>query len=395
MKKICFITTISATLKFFIVDTAKYLYENGEYDITLICDKDPAFAQTLPDYFKYIPVPMKRGISISGLGALVKLFVIFKKEQFDLVQYSTPNAAFYASVAAKLAGVPVRLYCQWGMVYVGFVGLKRTVLKALEKLACSFSTRIEPDSFGNLDFGRLEGLYSTEKSLVVGNGSAGGVNLKKFDIAAKEKWRQEIRSKYGIAEGIFVMGFVGRITGDKGINELYAASKRFFTTNPESVLMLVGSPEKFETINQELYQWSREEQRVIYCGGTMEVEKYFAAMDVFVLPSYREGFGSVVIEAEAMGVPVIVTDIPGPIEAMAPNKTGLVIEKQNELSLCAALDEISRTGGRRKLMGELAVSFVMEKFDAEKLWRAILQDRDFLLKQSSRRLKHKSEVIKC
>lgn len=110
-----------------------------------------------------------------------------------MVQYSTPNASLYAALAAKLAGVPVRLYCQWGMAYVGFHGIKRVIFKRIEKLVCTLSTWVEPDSFGNLKFSHAEGLYPENKGSVIWNGSASGVNLNKFDNSQKPVWRAEIR----------------------------------------------------------------------------------------------------------------------------------------------------------------------------------------------------------
>ena len=340
MKKICFVTTVSATLKAFVLETAIYLHKNGNYEITFICDYDDNFEAILPDYIKYVPVPMKRGISFSGIKALFEMFKIFRAEKFDMVQYSTPNASCYASIAAKFARVPIRLYCQWGIVYVGFTGMKRKIFKLIEKTVCSLSTWVEPDSFGNLKFSYEQGLYKDDKSSVVWNGSASGVNLQKFDIKHKEQWRSEIRKKFGISKDTFVMGFVGRITRDKGINELYAACKSFISKYPNSVLMLIGSSEKNEEINEELYQWSIDENKVIYCGTTNEVEKYLSAMDTLILPSYREGFGTVVIEAEAMGVPVIVTDIPGPTDAMVNGQTGLIVKKADIESLREAIETL-------------------------------------------------------
>lgn len=381
MKKICFVTTVPETLRVFVLETAKYIHKNGDYDITFICDTDEEFAKMLPDYIKYIPVTMKRGINMSGLKAIIKLYFIFKKEKYDMLQYSTPNASCYASVAAKMASIPVRLYCQWGIVYVGFSGLKRKIFKAIEKMVCSLSTWIEPDSFGNLKFSHEERLYTEGKSSVVWNGSASGVNLEKFNVAHKEEWGKEIRSKYEIPRNTFVMGFIGRITRDKGINELFAACVRFFKKNPNSVLMLIGDNGKDESINKELYQWSLREKRVIYVGRTTEVEKYLSAMDVFILPSYREGFGSVVIEAEAMGVPVIVTDIPGPTDAMIPNETGLVVKKGDVESLVSAINMAASDSKMLSAMSEKAVIFVKDKFNQDVLFEKILEDREQLLKR--------------
>ena len=312
MKKICYVTTVSSTLTAFVLPVLKQLCRNTDWEVTVICDQDPNLAELLPEGVRYIPVPMKRGISLGGLGACWKMYEIFRKEKFDLVQYSTPNASLYASLAAWLAGVPARLYCQWGMAFVGFRGVKRAVFKGIERLVCTLSTWVEPDSFGNLEFSHKEGLYPPEKGSVIWNGSACGVNLEKFDICHRETWRQAIREKHEIPKDAVVLGFVGRITGDKGINELFTAFRQLLERMPQTRLMLVGNMEKAESVDQELYDWARGEDRVIFCGYTNVVERYLATMDAYVLPSYREGFGSVVIEAEAMGVPVIVTDIPGP-----------------------------------------------------------------------------------
>lgn len=384
MKKICFVTTIPATIKAFILDTAKYLHESGGYDITVICDKDEEFTKLMPQYIKYKPVSMKRGISFDGLKAIVKMYFIFKAGNFDIVQYSTPNASLYASIASKLAGIPVRLYCQWGIVYVGFTGIKRKLFKAIEKVVCYFSTWIEPDSFGNLEFSYMEGLYSSKKSSVVWNGSASGINLQKFNINHKETWRKEIRSKFKINDSTFVLGFVGRITRDKGINELFLACTNYFKENSNAVLMMIGDKESTDSVNKELYQWSRDNERVFYCGRTPEVEKYLSAFDVFILPSYREGFGSVVIEAEVMGVPVIVTDIPGPTDAMIENQTGLVVKKGDADSLLQAIRELEINPELRNKMGSIGVGFAKEKFEQYELFKYILVDRDKLTNNACR-----------
>lgn len=379
MKKICFVTTISGTLRSFVVGTAEYLHQQAGYDITFICDDDAEFAASLPPYFHYIPVSMKRGISIGGIAAMLKMTSIFRREKFDMVQYSTPNASFYAALAAKLAGVPVRLYCQWGMAYVGFHGIKRAIFKSIEKLVCSLSTWVEPDSFGNLKFSHSEGLYPENKGSVVWNGSASGVNLKKFDISQKAFWCEEIRKKYAVPSDVIVFGFVGRITRDKGINELLAAFKTVLEEIPDAYLLIVGNAELTSAVDMSLYQWAQETTHAIFCGSTNVVEQYLSAMDAYILPSYREGFGMVVVEAEAMGVPVIVTDIPGPTDAMIPNETGLLVKKTDVDSLVAAMKALANSAEKRRGFGIAAHKFAAEKFEQQRLFQAILQDRKRLL----------------
>lgn len=376
MKKICFVTTISATLSSFVVETAKCIHNNTDWDITFICNYDEKFEKSLPEYIHYISVPMERGISIAGVKAMLEMKKIFQREKFDLIQYSTPNASLYASMAGKLAHVPVRLYCQWGLVFVGFQGLKRKIFQMEEKYVCHLSTHIEPDSNSNLRFAHEIGLYPKSKGSVIWNGSACGVNLTKFDISSKEEYRKDIREQLDIPEDAFVYGFVGRITRDKGINELLEAYKKL---NDDSYLIMVGRSEVDETINQELYTWASKNEKIKFTGYTTVVEQYLSAMDCYILPSYREGFGMGVVEAEAMGVPVIVTDIPGPIDAMIDNETGIVVQKADVESLYNAMISIREDKVRYFAMAEKAHDFAVNNFEQKQLFSYILEDRKKLL----------------
>lgn len=379
MKKICYVTTVPGTLRSFVLPTAKYLHEQAGFDISFVCDDNEEFAKLLPEYVHYFPVSMKRGISLGGLKAMNEMRKLFKKEKFDLVQYSTPNASCYASLASWMAKTPVRLYCQWGLAYVGFSGVKRKIFKGIEKMVCTLSTWIEPDSFGNLEFSHKERLYSQNKGSVIWNGSASGVNLNKFDVKKKKEWREAIRKQYSIPMDATVFLFVGRITRDKGIDELLAATKKLMEQSDRAYLLMVGSKENVASLQQDLYEWSQYASRVIYCGYTNVVEQYVASSDVYVLPSYREGFGSAVIEAEAMGVPVIVSDIPGPTDAMKRDITGLIVEKGDSESLYSAMWKLHTDKELRERLGENAYKFATENFEQQELCRKILEDRKRLL----------------
>lgn len=381
MKKICFITTISMTLKAFVLETAKYLHENGEFDISFICNYDREFENSLPDYIHYYPVAMERGISLGGIKAMLEMKKIFDREKFDIIQYSTPNASCYAALAGRMANIPVRLYCQWGIAYVGFHGIKKEIFKLEEKMVCSLSTWIEPDSFGNLKFSHQEKLYPENKGSVIWNGSASGVNIDKFNIDNKQIWRDEIREKYRIPNDAKVFIFVGRVTRDKGINELFAATKKLLTKYNDIYLLMVGPDENSGTVNEQLYDWSKNNSKIIYCGFTNEVEKYLAASDVYVLPSYREGFGSAVIEAETMGIPVIVSDIPGPTDAMKKNYTGLIVKKGSTKELAKVMYKLYNDYELRNKYSNNAHEFALVNFEQNKLMKKILEDREILIKK--------------
>ena len=380
MKRICYITTIPLTFEAFILKTSEYLHDSHDWDVSVICNEETGFSERLPEYIHYHPVVMERGISIGGVAAMLKMIKIFRKEKFDIIQYSTPNASLYASMAGFFARIPVRLYCQWGMAYVGFKGFKRKVFKLIEKFVCALSTWIEPDSNSNLVFAHREKLYKEEKGSVIWNGSACGVNLEKFDIEKKAQFRHTIRLQYNISNDAFVFGFVGRITRDKGVNELLCAFKKLYGQNSNIYLMMVGPSEVDETIDPKLYEWSAESDHVIYTGYTNCVEQYLSAMDIYILPSYREGFGMGVVEAEAMGVPVIVTNIPGPIDAMLPGKTGEIIEKKNTKELYLLMDKML-SNDRLNEYGMLGHDFAVEHFNQKVLFHKIAEDRERLIKR--------------
>lgn len=386
MIRICYCTTTPKAIESFVLEQAVYLHDKEGWDVSFLCSEDEGFAKRLPGFIHYFPVKMRRGVNADGIQAILKMVKTFKRERFDLIQYSTPNASLYASIAAWLACVPVRLYCQWGMAYVGFNGVKRRIFKAIEKLICGLSTWIEPDSKSNLCLAHREGLYPEEKSSVIWNGSACGVNLGKFDISKKKAYRGRTRESYSIHDDAFVFGFVGRITRDKGINELFSAYKRLHKEHENMYLLLVGDQKADDSVDKELLDWSMNASSVIYTGYSYVVEQLLSAMDCYILPSYREGFGMGTIEAEAMGVPVIVTNIPGPADAMLPGKTGLIIEKGDAEALCAAMEQMLKEADRYVGKG---VPFVRENFEQRRLFDHILQDRERLLTKGEASLQRK------
>ncbi|MBR2553949.1 MAG: glycosyltransferase [Aeriscardovia sp.] len=382
--KICYIATIHRTLNAFVLKTAQFIHENTDWDISFICNDDREWADSLPEYFHYFPVDMNRGLSFS-FKTERQIYNILKKEQFDLVQFCTPNASLYTALAAARAKVPVRLYCQWGIAYVGFAGWKRKILKLEEKFVCSRATVIEPDSSSNLHFAFAEGLYKKEKGHVIWNGSACGVDLNKYDISNREAYRRKIREGLGIPKDAFVFGFVGRINKDKGITELFRSFKMMQETSKDSYLILVGRDERSDDADNNLNQWADKNDRIIFTGFSDKVEQYMSAMDCYVLPSYREGFGLSVVEAEAMGLPVIVTDIPGPIDAMEEGKTGIVIPKKDTEALYHAMTILYEDENKRAEYGSAGPRFAKERFEQQELFRRILEDRIELLDQAANR----------
>lgn len=379
MKRICFVTTIYMTYKAFLKQLSHYLYETGEYDISLICADEPEAHEDVPYFVHYFPVKMERGISLSMFESIKQIQTVLEKEKFDIVQYSTPNAAFYTSIAAKRANVPVRLYCQWGIRYMGFEGWKRALFKKLEKITCDNSTFIEVESDNIRDFSLEEKLYTVDRSCVIWNGSASGVDLTKFDVSKKEKWNNEIRTQYGIAENDIVFSFAARLTADKGINELLEAFTNLADRYDNVRLIVMGGMDDSGSLNDELMKKAEKSGKVIFTGSVSDVERYYAASDVFIAPSYREGFGLVVIEAEAMALPAIVSNVPGQIDAIVPNETGLDCVVKSASSLQEKMEKLILDDKLREKLGKNAQKFVEDNFEQNKLFEYLKKHRDELI----------------
>lgn len=379
MKKICYITTIAPTLGFF-KSQMDFLQEKG-YEVYAISSYSENYRESIGKNTNYIPVEIARGISLFTLKkSILELKKVFEENKFDILQYSTPNAAFVASIAARLAKVKIRNYHLMGFRYLGAKGVLRYILKLLEKVTCKNSTHIECVSKSNLELGLAEKIFNTDKVSMVWNGSSGGVDLKRFDIKKKPIWRAEVRQDLGYKEDDFIFGFMGRITKDKGINELLEA----FLSIPDSAkLLIMGPAEGVDTLDKELLKKAEENDNVKFHESVSDVERYFAAIDVLVLPSYREGFGNVIIEAGAVGTPAIISNIPGPIDAVEPGVTAKLVEVKNAIALRNTMKEFLEKKELAKGMSESAYNFVASHFDSEKLNEKILERKRMLLAEES------------
>lgn len=383
MKKIAIVTTMWTSIRNWITPFLDEYYKSN-IDITLICNMDSKYKDELVKNYPYVhiySIPFPRGVKFfQSLKSYRTLKKYLKAQEFDLIQYSTPNASFYASLAAKKAKIPVRLYCQWGMVFMSMKGIKKRIFRFLEKCICKWSTNIQPDSRGNLNYCRLNNFYSEKKSELIWNGSAKGVNFSKYDIAKKNVFRSEIRKMYGIQTNDLVMGFVGRLGRDKGCHELIDAFRHLKSEFPNLKLLFIGPLEKQNTIDKSYLEYFLSNNDIIKTGRIEFVEKAVCAMDVFVLPSYREGFGMSVLEASSMEIPVIATRFPGPEDTIIDGKTGYLCDVKNVDQIVTFVKNILLNSNLASELGKNGRKFVRDNFEQSEFIQKTIDNRKKLLK---------------
>lgn len=355
--KICMVTTISKAFNWFVSDSAKNFAEKG-FDVTVMCgEMDEEFIKKHSEFATCRPVPLERGIGVKSIFKSVKeMKRIFKEEKFDIIQYSTPNAALCCSLCGKeFRKIKIRVYGQWGLRYVGFDGgFKRYFFKMIEKFTCKKATHIISTSPKNMEFAIEEKLCKSNKITVIGKGGTIGVDFGVYDISKKEENRKLIRNEYDINDNTFVFSYIGRLNADKGVGELLSAYKKLLAECPDTRLMLIGMDDTTNPVDKNLMDWARNCDKVILTGSVapQRVAQLMAATDILVHPTYREGFSMVLQEAMAMALPVITTDVPGPSEVIVNKKTGILVPDHNDKALYDEMKALMNDNERRQMYAE-------------------------------------------
>ena len=316
-----------------------------------------------------IAVPMERKISpFKDLVSLFRLIRLFHREKPWMVHSLTPKAGLLAMTAAWICRVPVRIHMFTGLVFPTTTGLKQKILMATDSITCACATNVLPEGKGVKK--DLEHFRITSKPLqIIGNGNINGIDLEFFDrtpevMEQAEKYRKE---------EVVTFCFVGRIVRDKGMNELVAAFQRLHQAYPNTRLVLVGPfEEKLDPVLPETRQVIEQHAAIEWMGWQNDIRPFLAASEVFVFPSYREGFPNVVLQAGAMGLPSIVTDINGSSEIITEGVNGYIIPSQDEEALYKAMEKLLDTEERRKL-AQQARPQIANRYERKALWKELLK----------------------
>jgi glycosyltransferase involved in cell wall biosynthesis len=311
-----------------------------------------------------IALPMRRSIApLADLLALIRLWWILGSLKPDLVEFSTPKAGLLGMLAARLRGVPRRVYMLRGLRLERSRGFKRFVLLAAERLACSCAHIVLCNSKSLRAEAVALGLASAAKLLLLGEGSSNGVDLERFSPGPSA-----VRDQFSIPADAPVVGFVGRLTRDKGLPELIEAFDRILLVEPSTHLLLVGW---FDAAEDALHAGLRNRilthPRIHCTGFVSDTAAYYRAMDVMVLPTWREGFPNAVLEAAATGIPVVTTESTGARDAVVAEVTGLLIPPGYPDAIVEAVVKLLRDPERRSKMGRAARAWVMAHYSEERV----------------------------
>ena len=379
-KKIIRASTVPQSLDVFCKGMLKELSEKYEV-VALSSAGEPLDRVREREGVRTIAVPMERHISLmKDLKALLAMIKTLRKERPYMIHSMTPKAGLLCMVAGKLTGVPVRIHTFTGLVWPTSTGLKRNILMLTDKLTCACATNIIPEGQGvknDLIAGKI-----TKKPLkVLGYGNVMGVDMEHFSRRPEVLKLSEDLNLRDSSKFTFL--FVGRIVKDKGINELVGAFKKLYSEYPDIRLILVGPYEdNLDPISQESRDAISAYDDIVAVGKKMgeELLAYYAAADCFVMPSYREGFPNTVLEAGAMGLASIVTDINGSREIIVDGENGMIVPPQNEERLYQAMKVMLTSQADREKLAGKARKMIADRFEQSFVRKCLYEYYDEVIK---------------
>lgn len=375
MKKVIRITTIAGSLSTLLKGQLRFM--SDYYEVIGIASQGEFLNQVSDqEGIRTIPVEMTRSITpIKDLEGLWKLYIIFKREKPFIVHTHTPKAGTLGMIAAKLAGVPHRIHTVAGLPLLETTGIKRKLLDFIEKITYSCSTIVLPNSYALRDIIVQQDYCSINKLLVIANGSSNGIDTEHYSTTkVTDESIIKLRSKFNISKDDVVYIFIGRIVRDKGINELVEAFQSISETYTNAKLIVVGYKETLlDPISPSTELIMQNNRNIIETGNIEDIRPYVAVSNILVLPSYREGFPNVVLQASCMGLPCIVSDINGCNEIITNDFNGLIVPAKNSAKLKEAMLELYHNPNTTNDLAKNSRSNIIKKYNRTLVWEDLLR----------------------
>ncbi len=362
-------TTVAESLGF-CRGLLRELREEDGYEVVAVSSPDRRLDEVAErEGVRTVAVPMERHISpLKDLKSLINLVRAFRKERPTMVHSMTPKAGLLSMMAAWMTRVPVRVHTFTGLVFPTATGLTQKILILTDRITCACATHVIPEGEGVKN--DLTNYRITKKPLkVLGHGNVRGIDLEHYNPELPEVKAEAAKLR---KDGVFTFVFVGRLVGDKGINELVGAFERLHKEYPATRLLLVGPEESnLDPLKPETLAKIKENPSIEAVGSQPDVRPWFVAADVLVFPSYREGFPNVVIEAGAMGLPSIVTDINGSREIIIEGRNGTIIPARDEDALYQAMKQMADNLDQLKSMASEARLLIASRYEQSYVRRCL------------------------
>jgi glycosyltransferase involved in cell wall biosynthesis len=375
-KKLFRITTVPISLEKLLENQLRFMKEN--YLVTAIsADKERLLTFGKEEGISTFHLELTRKITpIKDVIAVLKLYTYLKKEKPQIVHTHTPKAGIVGMLASYLAKVPNRLHTVAGLPLLESKGVKRKVLNFVEKLTYACATKVYPNSFGLKSIIIEAQFCKVSKLKVLANGSSNGIDTSCFNPENFSKEQNKIlRKELALAEEDVVFIFVGRLVGDKGINELVAAFDTLTKHFQNIKLLLVGAFESdLDPLNNQTLKMIDDNSAILSAGFQQDVRSYFAIADALVFPSYREGFPNVVLQAGAMGLPSIVSDINGCNEIIKEEENGLIISVKDSEAIYKAMKRVLEDPVLKNKLQNNARNMITELYEQHIVWNALLKE---------------------
>ena len=375
-KKLVRITTVPLSLDK-ILD-GQLAFMNNHYEVIAVSsEKEYLIRCAKNEGVRFKHIEMTRKITpIKDFISLIKLISFLKKERPLIIHSHTPKAGILAMLASKITNIPIRLHTVAGLPLMEEKGSKKKLLELIEKLTYSFSTFVFTNSNGLYKYIIDNNYVSKSKLKVIGNGSSNGVDINYFSptsVSVKEK--EKLKLSLGILENDFTFVFVGRIVADKGINELINAFDTISFQNNAIKLLLVGEQEShLDPLNENTLKLISSNKNIIKTGFQKDIRPFLAVSDALVFPSYREGFPNVIMQAGAMELPVIATNINGCNEIIINEKNGVLIELKNNGAIVKAMVRLIEDEAFYKNLKSNARSMIVSRFERKVICEKILYE---------------------
>lgn len=349
----------------------KYFSEHGYEACLLTQQNEKSLDYCRRENCKPLNVTIAREISLGqDIKTLFALIKLFRKEKPDIVNAGTPKMGLLGMIAAWCCQVPNRIYTCRGFRYESEKGRTKTVLKLTEKIAGLCAKRIICISPSLKELAIKDKIFKEKKCVVINKGSSNGINLREFDIQEiHEEEQRNLRQKLGINDN-FVFGFLGRIRDDKGIQELFKAFEKVYQTDNHCKLLVVGPWDDKHIKDKNLYDKMMNHPGVILPGRTDEVALTLSIMDVFIMTTWREGFGNVYIQAAALGIPVIGSDVTGSKSAVCENYNGLLVNPHDIDDIASTMIKLMTDDSLRKTLGKNGIEW-SKNFSNEIIWEGM------------------------